>query len=217
MRANWGYALLDLGMLEGAEKVLRETIVYAQTIRLRPVIGFALHNLGLVLLWLNRLEEAERVEREAVALFEPLGFSRFVGASQMYLAQIVLATGRAEEAMKIAKSAVEILANAPVVRAPALAVLARTLCACGEPTIALSHAHEALELLAGGNGVEASEITIRCAAVEAFVAAGLEHEAAQMRLLAKAALHKRAGYLQDEVARRQFIERIPEHAMVARW
>lgn len=135
----------------------------------------------------------------------------------MYLAQIVLASGRAEAAMLIANSAVEILTNAPVVRAPALAVLARTLCACAKPTMALSNAHEALELLAGGNGVEASEISIRCAAVEAFVAAGLEPEAAQMRSLAKKALNKRAGYLQDEVARKQFIERIPEHAMVARW
>lgn len=217
MRANWGYALLDLGMLERAEKVLRETIVYAKAIRLSPVVGFSLHNLGLVLLWLNRLQDAERDERAAVALFEQLGFTRFVGASQMYLAQIVLGAGRAPEAVSIAQKAIETLKNAPVVLAPALAVLARAECASGTVQDALTHIREALTLLDAGNGVEANELAIRCAAVETLIAAGLHTEADAMKAIAKAALVKRAGHLQDEIARKQFIERIPDHATIARW
>jgi serine/threonine protein kinase/tetratricopeptide (TPR) repeat protein len=217
MRANWGYALLDLGMLEQAEKVLRETIVLASTIRLTPVVGFAQHNLGLVLLWLGRLQEAEELERSALALFEQLGFVRFVGASRMYLAQIVLAAGRVQQAVDLAQQAVDTLGNAPVVLAPALAVLTLALCAANEHEKALVHARQALALLAAGNGVESNEIAIRCAAEHVLTALHKTDEARQMRVLAKDALLKRASHLRDEVARRQFLERIPDHALVARW
>ncbi len=216
-RSNLGYALMDLGDLDAAERSLRDTIARVGALSIHQVVGFCKHNLGLLLSWKGAHDEGLRVEREALAWFEAQQFIRFVGASKLYIADILLSAGRADEAVEPARQAAIDLENVGVMRAQAHSTLARALAITGSRDEALRVAREAATAAGEQQGIDASSVWIWRNVAEAFARAGAEPEAALARAEAVRALDERARKVSDAEARARFSSAIPDHALVCSW
>ncbi|MBL8683860.1 MAG: protein kinase [Myxococcales bacterium] len=216
-RSNLGFALMDLGDLDAAERSLRDTIERARGLSNKQVEGFCLHNLGLVLAWRGAIDEGERVEREAIEIFERSGFLRFIGASKLYLADIALSDGRAEQAVAIAREAVSVLEPVPSLRTQARSTLARALAECARATEALSIAREAVSECDEHMSADASAVWTWRNLAECFSRAGASDEAEAARRAAKKALSARAAKIVEPSARRRFVESVPDHRVVDDW
>src|SRR5262249_5378984 len=111
-----------------------------------------------------------------------------------------------------ARQAIERLAEAPPLRAPALATLARVLLGQGRPAEARAEAQAAYDLLLEQGRLEEGESLIRLVYAEAL-AASEEHERARAVVTeAERRLLERAAQISDERWQRSFLEAVPENA-----
>ena len=214
-RERLGYALLEIGDHEAAERLLAEAIAVATRLGLHHVVATARHNLGLTLARLHRFEEAEATERKAMEAFRASGNRRMEGASLEYLALIRLEAGDIAGAERAARDALAVASAEPVLplnRAESNAILARALLAAGRASEALALAGSALEELEALGGIDDGEAIIRLTLAEALLAAGDRAAAVAAVARARDRLLARSDAISDPALRASFLGRVPENA-----
>ena len=211
-RNNVGYALMELGSWERAERALRETIADAGRIGLPLPLAVSRGNLGLTIALRGDLREGEELLRDALGQLERQGQSRLVGGTRDYLAVVLLLGGDAVAAEQEARAAVAALdAYAP--RQPqVLATLARALLALARAPEAVAEIARAMEILSRLGATTTGEAQVRLANAEVHHAVGDETLARAAIDVARARLRERARKIRDPQLRESFLTRVPENA-----
>ncbi len=209
-RGHLGYAYQELGAYAEAEEALRDALARGTDLNLLNVVATAKHNLGRVLQLRGALDEAAVVESEAIALFEAQGDRRLSSASRCYLAMILYARGEFEDAEHEVKLAIE-TSQLPM-QAPYRATLARIRIASGRMRDALADARTAMAILASLGAIEEGEALVRLVLAETLLGNNARAEARTVILEARTRLMARAVRITDEVYRKSFLERVPDHA-----
>jgi len=216
MRANLGYAYVELGDDERAAQLLQEAQSIAERLGLHAARALALQNSGIVLARRGQIAEAKVVELEAVESLRRLGDRRLEGAARAYLASILLQGDDLAWAEASARDAVQVLEASPPKRAFALGVLSRVLAAAGRAAEAMRCATDAVALLEQLGGIEEGEATVLLAHVEALVAAGEKVAAHAAASSACTRLRERAAQITDGALAASFLARVPENARLLR-
>jgi len=214
-RERLGYAYLEVGSHELAERTLRDAMVTATQLGLRNVLATARHNLGLVLSRLGRHADARAMEEEAVIAFRASRNRRMEGASLEYLALIQLAAGALGDAEMSARQALAVASAPPVLplnQAESWSILARVLLARGKTAEAVEWATAGLDALERLGGIDDGEAIIRLTHAEALAAVGRATDARHALERARERLLERAARLADPALRASFLERVPENA-----
>jgi tetratricopeptide (TPR) repeat protein len=210
MHAHLAFTWADLGQLDQAEGLLRQSLAEAQGLELNYLIVFALINLAPVLSYTGRLDEARRCALQALELGRRQGDRRWEGAAQLYLSTISFLAGDLAEAESSARLAGEILA-APL-QPSAMAAEARALLAQGRAAEALALARTANDLLATMGAVEEYESLVRLVLPEALAATGDAAAAREALRAARDRLLARAGQIHNPAFRESFLTRLPDNA-----
>jgi tetratricopeptide (TPR) repeat protein len=210
-RSNVGYAQMRLGLLEAAEKSLRQALATAERLDLRTIASGAAHNLGLVLALLGNAEQAELMQHRALAFFLQLKSGRGEAMALEYLGRSYLMAGRLDDAERCARRAHELAEEWPTLRALTAASLARVLLARGDVSLARDFASLALAQFEAGGSADGEEHFIRGAFVEVMTAVGQLDEARRVALQARIKLEDVANRLSNESLRVAFLTRVPEH------
>lgn len=210
-RANVGFAMLELGVAEEAERSLRAALASAERLGLPPTAAAARHMLGLALARQGRLEEARAIEARAVADFAAQGDARMEAGSRLYLADILRLAGDLDGAEHEARAALEAEATPAPVIPTALGTLARVLLAAGRAPEALAAAAQGVARLEEV-AVEEGEADLRLALAESLHAIGDEAAAREAIRTARARLEERAARIADPVWRRSFVDNVPANA-----
>ncbi|MDC0684946.1 protein kinase domain-containing protein [Sorangium atrum] len=214
VQLNMGFILTELGALERAEQLLRAAVAQATQMDLHEVLPTARQNLGNVLLQAGQIDEARALLEQAIDASRRQGNRRMEGLSRAYLARAALLSGDREAAAREAGAAAALLDVAPLLRAVALALLARARMG-GEPegaAEALLDAQEAFRLIEDAGMAEEGESLIRLTYAEALRAAGERERAAKMIEAARSRLLERAAKIGRPALRQSFLESIPENA-----
>jgi ATP/maltotriose-dependent transcriptional regulator MalT len=210
MRVNLAAVWADMGQLEPAEALLRQTLQEAQSIELHYVATAVLINLGPVLTHAGRLGEARRLTMQALNFARKQGDVRLESAAQLYLSTISYMAGEYPGSEQRARQAAEI-ASAPL-RPSALAAIARALLAQDRRAEALGQARAAAEQMAAVGHVEEYESLVNLMLAETL-AANEEHDAARASLATAAArLRERAAQIGRLDWRRTFLTKLPDNA-----
>jgi eukaryotic-like serine/threonine-protein kinase len=208
-RGHVGYACLEIGAYDDAERWLREALENATRMGLLNVVANAKHNLGRALHRCGRLEEALAMESDALAELTAQGDRRLCGGALLYIGDIHLALGQVDKAEEKILAALEILQDP--LRPQALATLTQIRIAQGRPADALAAAREAMALLEQLGGVEEGESQIRMVYAEALWTTGAHDQARAAIRKARERILGRAGLITDPQFRKSFLERIPDN------
>jgi len=210
MRVNLASVWSDMGQIEPAEILLRQTLQEAQAIELHYITAAVLINLAPVLTHAGRLGEARRLTMQALNFARKQGDLRWEGAAQLYLSTITFMAGEHQGSEHRARSAAEIVA-APL-QPSALAAIARALLAQDRHAEALECARKASALLTEIGHVEEYESLIYLTLAEALHASG-DGEAARVALRdALARLRARAAHIGNPEWRTGFLTKLPDNA-----
>ena len=214
MRANLASVWADLGQLDRAEALLRQSLAEAQRNELNYVTAMVLINLGPLLAHTGHLDEAHRIAIQALEFARKQGDQRWEGAAQLYLSTIAWLAGDYEQSEQRARSACEIL-PAPL-QPSGLASLSRAVLARGRIKEALQHARTANDLLTAIGHVEEYESLVRLMLAETLEASG-DHVAA-MDAIRNAAerLSLRAAQISTPAWRESFLTRLADNARTMR-
>jgi tetratricopeptide (TPR) repeat protein len=210
-RSNVGYAQMRLGLLEAAEKSLRQALATAERLDLRTIASGAAHNLGLVLALLGNAEQAELMQHRALAFFLQLKSGRGEAIALEYLARSYLMAGRLEDAERSARRAYELAQQWPSILALTAASLARVLLEKGEVALARDFAEMALARFEAAGSADGEEQFIRAAYVEVMAAAGQHGDARRVAMQGRLKLEELASAITNESIRLAFLTRVPEH------
>jgi tetratricopeptide (TPR) repeat protein len=203
--------LVELGQLEEADSILRELLLDAERMPLSSLFGSARLGLALALLGQERHAESVGVAEEAVRIFAAQIDPRGEGFARQYVARASLGLRQVDRAELEVARAVELHAGMPLALPSSLATQAMVRLARGDAAGAKEAAGRAMELL-GTNKVEEGEAYVRVAWIEALLAAGETDAARHALAAAMARLEERAARITEEKLKRNFEERIPEHA-----
>jgi serine/threonine protein kinase len=206
LRVSLASVWADLGQLDTAEALLRQTLEQSQTIELHYITTAALINLAPVLTHSGRLGEARRLAMQALNFARKQGDQRGEGAAQLYLSTISYVAGEHPGSEQRARRAAEI--GSPSLRASALAAVARALLAQARRPEALEQARAAaaeLAARAASGRAERYESLVHLVLAEALAAAG---DTAAARVQARAAL------LANPDWRRSFLTKLPDNARI---
>jgi tetratricopeptide (TPR) repeat protein len=209
--ANAGYASLEIGDYERAERLLRGAVVTATSRGLSNTAAFALHNLGLCIALRGDLAEGERLERASLEHARSQGDRRLEAGAQTAIARIALLAGEPERAEGVCREALAGIDDPTPLRSMVLATLAAALLALGRAGDALEEASEAMCILEELGEVE-GETFIRLTYAEVLAATGDHTEATVVLRGLLKRLEVRAAAMDDAVLRRGFLERVPENA-----
>jgi tetratricopeptide (TPR) repeat protein len=208
-----GFALLELGEYEAAERTLSLALITAKGLGLEHVVAASLHNLGLVYAHLGRFDEARAAESRALETFRAQNDRRLEGAALTYLARIHQLAGELEAADDAAEQAALLVREVAKPILPlALATLAAVRRSRGQPDAALTAARDAMATLESSGGVETGEALVRLELARALAATGAVAQAAQAFDDAERHLIGRARRIRQPEHRRSFLERVPENA-----
>jgi tetratricopeptide (TPR) repeat protein len=211
MLLNVGMGLLDLGVLEEAERTLSSTLTAAERMGLDALVSCVLVNLSWVQGHLGRLADATRSAERSRALAHRHGDRRVAGASEIRLAMLDLGVDL-DRAEAHARAAVDTLRPVPPVLPFALAALARVLLARGRPAEALASATEAFALFQQLGNVEDGEASVYLAYGLCLQATNDRPRAREVLTAACRRLQARAALIDRPSWRAAFLERIPDHA-----
>jgi serine/threonine protein kinase/tetratricopeptide (TPR) repeat protein len=210
VRANIGYALIELGAYEEGVTVLSEVLKNAETLGIPFTEALARHNLGIALALTGRVQDGYRVELEALDDYRAQGDVRFMAAAHLALAQIVELDGKIPEAERHAQEAVRLTHGSPAMRACALGWLAHFFLLQGR-------AHEGLAAATDGMntmrryGIESSESLLRLVHAQGLAAVGQVEEARYALRDAVRRLDARAYAITEGPYRESFLNRIGEN------
>ena len=211
-QATLGYAYLELGAYEQAERMLHEALVNAESMDLSVVRGSAAQNLGIVLVRRGAHAEALKIETQAVESFRAQGDVRMEAASRAYLAEILAVVSGLPAAVDEARRALDVASDVPLMKATILGVLADLLVQQGHPEEALHHAEEGMALLASAGGLDEGDARLRLAHARALRSLGRNEEAAGAIARAREQLLAMAARLEGTEWQKSFLERVPENA-----
>ena len=215
--AGAGFALLEMGCFDQAEKFLRQSIERSIALRLEHVCAVARHNLGRRVAETGRIEEGLELEQAALASFERHGHQRMMGLTRCHIAWIFLRDGRICDAAAEVALALSQLEAHPASRTIALATQARIHLASGAIDLGLRDARCAIESLNALDQVQEGESLIRLTWAEALAAVGRIDDARQAIVAARMNLDKRAGCIHNEQLRASFLQNVPENARIVRF
>jgi ATP/maltotriose-dependent transcriptional regulator MalT len=210
-RTNVGYASMEIGNYEDAERALRSALDVASQTGLDQLVVLARHNLGLVLGRRGRLAEALEVEQAAVRGAAELREPRIEGGSRVYLSIIRALAGDLEGAEREARMAVEVLEMQPPTRTYALAQLAHVMLERGRAGEALVAASDAARVLEGLTSIDDGEALVRLVHAEALQANGEDEAASKAIRSARDRLLARAETIRDPTWRESFFHNVPEN------
>jgi tetratricopeptide (TPR) repeat protein len=213
-RINKAYLATELGEYESAETELRAALQLALRQGLHHNVAMARNNLGLVLLRRLAVGEALLQCSEAAESFQRYGNSLLEANARIYMSEILRRRGELQAAKVAADRACALLREAPGERPQAHAELALVLLARGENEAALRMAQQAVAGLEVVEGVKEGEFQIRCAHIQALLAAGRSAEAFMAATHAKERLLREAARLSDPRRRALFLEAVPAHASI---
>jgi eukaryotic-like serine/threonine-protein kinase len=208
-----GFALMELGAYERAERTLSEALASARELGLDHVVAASLHNLGLVYAQLRRFEQAVSAETHALETFVAQNDRRLEGAALAYLARIHELAGQLDAAASAATRAIELLSDVarPIVPL-ALATLAAVRRKQGRREEAFEAASRAMRALESIGAVETGESLVRLEHAHALATAGAAERARAALAAARARVIERARTIADPELRRCFLEAVPENA-----
>jgi ATP/maltotriose-dependent transcriptional regulator MalT len=209
-RGHVGYACLEIGAYDDAERALRDALEQGTRLGLYGVVATAKHNLGRALQMRGELDEAARVEQQALDAFEAQGDRRLACAARYYLGNIYAERGELDAAEREIRAALAV-AHQPM-QGPVHASLARVLIIANRNAEGLVEARAAHAALDRYGAVEEGEAMIRLVLVEALQANGDVDSARRFIAKARDRLLERAEKIVDPEWRRCFLERVPEHA-----
>jgi tetratricopeptide (TPR) repeat protein len=192
-RMNVAYNLIESGVYEEAEEILRECNAAAARLDIPVLIPHAESNLGYCLARQGRFAEAEPLVRRSIESYRGQGELRLVIGGHAHLAQAYLTAGRAADARReiapIEEPSRGCLTSRPLVLA--IAAMADIEVGRIEPARrAAAQAHELLEQL---GFVEDGESLVRLAWAEALWWSG-------ERPAARSAIADACGYLARRLA-----------------
>lgn len=213
-RTNVGYAALELGDHDAAERHLRAAIADAAPLGLVAVVALAKHNLGLALARRGEVDEAEVVERAAVEAAAAQGNARMECGARLYLALILREARRFDAARAEARRALDATSAAPLLRPKALAAIAQIELSAGEIARALETSEEACAELDKLGAIEEGESLVRLVFAESLRASGELERAAAAIGRARSQLVERAAKIGEEGHRESFLTRVPENARI---
>ncbi len=214
LRARAGYARMDLGAYEEAEKVLREAMDAATRLGLQDVAARARLSLGVTLGLLGNLDESSRILSDAADEFSAFGNRRMHSATCAYLALIRLECNDSAGAERNAKRALDLSERPTLLRfakAFALAVLARVMLAGNHTEEAFDSASASMGILEEAGGIDEGESIIRVTYAEALYAVGDVDAALAAVRAARDRLYERANRISPHW-RTSFLYNTPAHA-----
>jgi tetratricopeptide (TPR) repeat protein len=213
-RTNAGYARLELGSFEEAERDLRTALASAEQCGLPSVAAATRHTLGLALARLGQLAEAEAVETRAARAFEAQSNPRMEGGCRIYLSLILSQAGRLDEALGEARSAARLLDRAPPALACALGMVAQIQLEQGRARDALFSVDQAMDILVSLGGIEEGETRIRLVHAECLFALGETERARGAIEVARDRLRERSAKITEPRYRQSFLGAVWENARV---
>jgi tetratricopeptide (TPR) repeat protein len=213
-RTNAGYARLELGSFDEAERTLRTALASAEQCGIPNVAAATRHMLGLSLARLGRLGEAETVEAQAAKAFEAQSNPRMEGGCRVYLSLILALAGRLDEALGEARSAVRLLERTPPALAYALGMVAQIQLEQGRARDALFTAEQAMDILVSLGGIEEGETRIRLVHAECLHASGDVSRATEAIRVAQGLLRERSAKIGEPRYRESFLSAVSENARV---
>ncbi len=211
-RVSVGYAYVEIGAYDLAERALRGALVVGERMGLDNAVGVARAQLGRALARRGALDEGRAVEEDAVKALEAQGNRRLEGIARSYLAWTIAKLGDLAAAEREASRAVEILAGVNALRCSALATLASILLEQGRAADALASAIEAMRALEAAGKTATGESAVRLVHAEALHATGDVGAARTAIDVARDRITARAQTLGDHDLRRAFLEDFAENA-----
>lgn len=209
--SNCGFALLSVGALEEAELLLHRALELAARLSLKTIQPLATQNLAILEAHRGHWDAAIRRHTDAAAVFRAQKDPRLEGSSLAHLALLYARRGDRERARDVAGEV--LITQFDAMKVGALAALALVALGEGDAREAVLRADEAMSLLATVGAVEEFDVVAHAARAEIYAAvddARLD-EALRESL---AFVSRRAERLVDPLARRAFLETIPEHARI---
>ena len=198
-RMNVAYNLVESGVYDEAEEVLRECTAAAVRLDIPVLIPHAESNLGYCLARQGRFAEAEPLVRRSIESYRGQGELRLVIGGHAHLAQSYLTAGRAADARREIAPMEEPSRGCLTSRPLVLAVAAMADIALGRIEPARRAAAEAHELLEQLGFVEDGEILVRLAWAEALWSS-------DERPAARSAIAGACGYLARRLAGLERVE-----------
>jgi tetratricopeptide (TPR) repeat protein len=210
-----GYFLHELGAYAQAEPLLLEAAQLATRMGSGNDLSYAQLNLGSCYLRQDRFAEAERMLSLGLQGYQRLAIVSFQGEALGHLAEAQRARGELERARQTAERALQLESLDPAPTALALARLSAIDLSQGLIDDALEHASSA-QLLVQEHGVTEFVGLIAKSHVESLEARGQSEQARAALRAAVSFIEEQAAKLDDEGARRSFMEQVPEHAHLLR-
>jgi tetratricopeptide (TPR) repeat protein len=210
---NVAEALMVLGELAAAERLLEATLRDATRAGMRAVIAWSQQVLGNTLRYLGRSAEAVAVLARSVQEYHAIGERPMESLSLAWRSRALLDAGDPAAAETEARRAVE-LSDASGFQVEPLASLACALLACSRTADALHAARRGAELAEQyGTGGSIDDSPIHVVLAEALAATG-DHEAARAVVARARAKLLRAAETMPSERRRTFLEAVPPHARI---
>jgi len=197
-RGNVVHALVELGDYAGAIAEANRVIEQAARLRLPNLVALAQQNLGYATALSGQIAEGQALLALALATFTEQGHKRMLGGTLIYTALSELLRGDVAEASRYADKALAALADAPPLRAYALAVSAMASLGTGDAEGGYSRAEEAMAVLDSLGGVDSGESEILLVAARAAVASKRFDRADEVLRRARERLASRSGRLGPE-------------------
>ncbi len=210
--SNIGYAELQLGLYEAAERDSRTAMLDAERLGITALELHARLNLGVATAYAGRVAEGAAILEEAISAGGDKGDRRFESFARIYLARVSLLAGDAAKAAEESGRVAGDPTNLASLRAFALATLALAHLRSTRIPDALSAAEEAARLLGELGNVEEGEAAIRLALAEALLGARGAEEAAGAVREAKDRLLCHAADIADPELRQSYLSNVPENA-----
>lgn len=210
-----GFAYGLVGEYARAEKVLRATLEKSERTSAAAALRVvAQHNLGEILAHRRgRLADAIAIESEAIAALRVQGDKRLLLGSLAYRARMYVAVGDLDAAERDVTEAVKGTDAFPSIASWLFATLALVLLEQGRSEEALTVAKRAA---AAGPTREVSPALLAIVTARAFEATGKPAHARRVLQRALREIRASAAKIRDRRLRKGFLERVPDHAELAR-
>lgn len=208
-----GFARITVGEHAEARTLLNQAHTEARQVGLPHTEALLGCWLGSALGRLGQVEDATEALRRSVRTFRALHDRRNEGRARSYLASTLRKAGQWDLARTEAERAADMLADAPQLQAPAIAMCALLHLDHGEPN-ALESASEAHRILEERLLVEDGEMFIRLVFALCLRAEGREAEAQPVLQRARDILLRRARALTLSSRRTSYLVRVPENAKI---
>ncbi len=214
-QSNLGYAMVELGRFEDAERVLSSALADADRMGIGAIIHCIQHNLASVLAYRGQMPQACEMIQHAIDWFSAASDQRMTAGSLLDYARMLLMQGAFDQAEAQIEEAGQKGALSGLLQPRALALSAGIALGRGLNKTGLALSQKAMALLLQASVVEGNiEFSIRLTYIDALIAVGEMDAARAAAMEAKALLLTRADKIQHAAWRHTFLYQIPDHARI---